>query len=400
MAPAQGRRVTMSYWIVAGGLAFIGVIGIVALSLGFGTRVSTEPDTIERRGPFEIVTRHRSDDFYSIRYQGKPFTFEGKAGMYGDSAQLYEWMNSVITFDDDSPVMLVNVGDPINSGYFYLVREVDGRAEASYVGPSRGGVSADWLDRGADEPAEDGTRNITLHRGSLRGGRWLLLTDATVFDTRTFTAYALPETAGIYYQTFARPLGLSPDERSFIRLANQDNDQSVLAVIDFIDGSVSVLPIDRTRMRYRSWEEIDPAWVAHHFEWRRDAEGRDRLTERPDFQPLPYHGRLTRDRNDGYREYRLPQSTRALYLALVDFIVREFHGVQAPTGESAEPPENYEVTIDGRVVNVSFYSGEPNVWMSRGEDSRLVAEIAAKFDQLLASGKFDREFAPPDSTQP
>lgn len=387
----------MAYWIVSGGLAVIGILGVLALAVGFGKRMSTDPDTIERRGPFEIVTRHRSDDFYALRYQGQPFSFEGKSGMYGDSSQHYEWMNSVITFDDTSPVVLVNVGDPINSGFFYLVREVNGSAQATYVGPSRGGVSADWLDL----PPADRTRNLTLHRGTLRGGRWLLLGNATVFDTRTFETHALPETSGVYVQDFALPLGMSPDERSFVRLASIDGDQPVLAAIDFIGGSVSVLPIDRTRMRYREWEEVDAAWVAHHFDWQPDAEGHDRLRERPGFKPLPYRGRLTRDTSDGYREYRLPHTTRALHAALVDFIVREFHGEKKPAeGDSSDAAENQEVTIQGQVVNVSFYGEEPNVWMSRGEDSHLVAEIAERFDSLLATGRYDAEFTPGDSTQP
>ena len=42
------------------------------------------------------------------------------------------------------------LGDPINAGFFYLLQEVDGAPRTTYLGPSRGGVSADGLDPPAD----------------------------------------------------------------------------------------------------------------------------------------------------------------------------------------------------------------------------------------------------------
>lgn len=384
----------MLYWIICGTLAVAGIAGIFAVGSGFSSRLGQEPDTIERRGAFEIVTRHRSDDFYMVRHQGKPFSIQGKAGMYGDDTATYEWMNAVITFDDTTPAFVVDVGDPNNTSFFYLVREVNGAAEASYLGESHGGVSADWLD--PPTPARrESTRDITLHRGRLGGGRWLLLGDWTLLDTRTLTARSMAQPEGIWMQPFASPLLLSPDERSFVRLGSVSDNEPVLAVLDFEEGSCATLPIDRRTMRYDDWSEIDAAWVLHHFEWARDAAGRDRLQQRTDWKPLPFRGKLTVE-DDGYREYRLPTSRRALYDELVDFIVRAF---EATPDSAAADTEARELIVGGKTVNVSFYSQQPSVWMSRGENSRLVAEIARRFDQKLATGKYDSQFAPPDSTE-
>ena len=42
---------------------------------------------------------------------------------------------------------LVNVGYPNNDSFFYLLRDVDGKAEAQYVGEASGVVTANWIDR-------------------------------------------------------------------------------------------------------------------------------------------------------------------------------------------------------------------------------------------------------------
>ena len=213
--------------------------------------------------------------------------------------------------------------------------------------------------------------------------------------TRTLTARSMAQPEGVWVQQFAAPLLMSPDERSIVRLGSVADDQMVLAVLDFEEGSCAKLPIDRATMRYDEWSDIDPAWVLHHFEWVRDAAGRDRLQVRAGFQPLPFRGRLQVE-DDGYREYRLPTGRRALYDALVEFVLREWQAKPDSVGPDAE---SRELTIGEKVVNVSYYSEQPSVWMARGENSQLVAEIARRFDQELATGKYDRLFAPPDSTE-
>jgi hypothetical protein len=208
----------------------------------------------------------RSDEYYSIRYHGKPFTFQGRAGMYGDETATYTSANALITFDTDGPAFLTHVGDPNNTGFFYLVREVDGDAGAEYLAESHGGVSADWID--AAEPGNrranptdgsGGIRDIALHRGRLEGGRWLLLGDRCVFDTKSLTAHVFEPPQDYFFSPFKRPLGLSPDQQSFIRLASASGDTQYLVVIRFSDGRSYALPIDPRTMRYELIEDLDAA---------------------------------------------------------------------------------------------------------------------------------------------
>lgn len=65
---------------------------------------------------------------------------------------------------------LVNVGYPNNDSFFYLLHDVDGKAEAQCVGEARGVVTANWID-----PPAAGVSNVwdaKRRRGRLTGGRW------------------------------------------------------------------------------------------------------------------------------------------------------------------------------------------------------------------------------------
>ena len=138
-------------------------------------------DKIEVVGPFEVVTHTTryatgwntgrlgtaTTEHYSLRFQGQPFAFDGKSGMWGDETKRYKAFNSIITFPAPEPAVVVNVGDPNNTSFFYLVREKGGKAVAQYLGQSSGGVSAEWLDPPANEVLK--VKNIALHRGRMEG---------------------------------------------------------------------------------------------------------------------------------------------------------------------------------------------------------------------------------------
>jgi hypothetical protein len=85
------------------------------------------------------------------------------------------------------------------------------------------------------------------------------------------------------------PLGVSPDNESFVRLewAEGSDGQVALAIVDVGSGESYRLPVDKSRMRYLDIDQIDPDWVLHHFEWQRSPEAKDRLVERAAFTPLP-----------------------------------------------------------------------------------------------------------------
>jgi hypothetical protein len=379
-------------------LSGVAAIGAAALRVWW-----TVPDRVEPVGPFAVVThttsylagwnegqlRRATTEHYALRYRDRPFAFEGKAGLFRDTTQRYTTVNAVITFPAAEPVLLVNVGDPNNRSFFYLVREVGGAARAELVGEGAGGVAVDWL---TPVPNDSGARQIAVHRKRLLpGGRWLLVGDGAVLDTRTLAAHAITAPPGVSLNTFARPIAISPDERSVVRFGYLGDDAPAFAVTDFTIDSSYALPIDRATMRYGEWEELDAAWLDHHFSWQRTAGGHDRLARRPAFAPLPYRGRLSVDQSDGYREYQLLPVKPAMREQLAAFLVAEMQGERFPADANAIADS---VRVQGRTVHVLFADEHVGVFMARGSDTRLVAEIARRFDAALRGGAYDRYFLP------
>jgi hypothetical protein len=215
----------------------------------------------------------------------------------------------------------------------------------------------------------------------------------TVLDTRQPSVHRFRPDSTFSENTSVPPFGLSPDERSFVSFGSGNGlPAPLLLVTDFVDDRTYTLPIDPARMRYTKFESIDPAWLDHHFEWRRGRDGVDRLIERAHFVPLPYRGELSVESN-GNRTYRLDKATQALRGALIDLLVSEFKGVRQPADSGA-----YEipVTVAGHTVNVAFSSGSDYVSVSMGrdgvQDSTLVAAIGERFDAVLKTGRYDNLF--------
>ena len=369
------------------------------------------PDRVERVGAIEVVTHtigyvagwnegrlHRATtEQYSLRHRGARLAIRGR-----DSAE-YRRVNAVITFAGaPEPAVVVNVGDPNNDSWFYLVRDRGGQVAVEFLGESSGGVAADWLDAPPGDSAP--IRDVALHRGQLPdGGRWLLLGEHTVLDTRTLTRHAITPPRGASPNQFKRPIAMSPDRASFVRFGSTHPPENAprMLVYDFVRDGIYVLPVDRAVMRYNEWEEIDAAWLDHHFEWRRGADGHDRLARRAGFVPLPYRGVLRHDRSDGYREYDLVRVRPEMYERLVTFLVGELGAVRLPRGRdmpavpTADDYVSDELRIGDRVVHTSFNEDEVGVWMDRGGiDTALVEEIARRFDAALRTGAYDALFLP------
>ncbi|MBX3015108.1 MAG: hypothetical protein KF832_26555 [Caldilineaceae bacterium] len=370
------------------------------------------PPQVETVGNFELLT-YRSENwgnYYQLRYQGELFTFPGRAGIFGDDAATYQTFNAVITFtqpvSNTGPVFVVNVGDPNNSSFFYLVREVAGQAAARYLGPASGNVAADWLDVPPMDPTA--TRDLTLRRGQLEGGRWLLLGDNCVLDVQTLTAYPfetypLHDGADASLNQFKLPLGLSPDQQSLVRLGSREIRDAetgdfrgwaaVLMVYNFVDGTSYTLPIDRARMRYAAVELIDAAWLDHHFTWQPTAGAPDRLVQRPNFSRLPYTGRLTGTADS--REYRIVPVKAELLDQMVSFLEENFAATQLEVSRY-DTSTYIDFQIGEEKITVSYaddsYS-EPqlSLWAAEGSD-QLIATIGQRFDEVLRTGVYDEFF--------
>jgi hypothetical protein len=216
--------------------------------------------------------------------------------------------------------------------------------------------------------------------------------DAAVIDTRSLTAteFHFPSDSGP--NTAVPPLGLSPDERSFVWLAQGSDEKPLLGVTDWRASRSYLLPIDRARMRYNSESSLDLDWVRHHFEWQRGADGIDVLVQRSDFVPLPYRGDVALGKPGEYQSYTLRPGGEPLRNAIVDLLVRDLGGERLPEESGGY---RQRVRVNGKMLNVSVI-GSPtyvHVSMDRGDsDAQLMSAIGAKLDAALASGRYDALF--------
>jgi hypothetical protein len=385
------------------------VVAVAALAVGamvLYSRSKKVPDKLEAFGPFEVVTHTLrfmtgwnegplatdTTENYSLRYRAEPFVFEGKAGMSGDQTRRYDTFNAVLTFPSPEPAIVVNVGDPNNSSFYYLIREESGKAVAQYLGPSSGGVSAEWLDPPADKAPSE--KSLGLHRGRLEGGRWLLLGEYSVLDTRSLKGYKLHRPEGICLNQVKPTIAMAPDGGSFVRFgcSMDSSNAPMLGVFEIETESAYTLRIDRARMRYNDLLEIDAAWLDHHFEWKRAEDGRLRLLERAGFEPLPYHGTFAYAPPDQYREYKLPGVKPQMRDRLIAFLENEYQAKLQPRGEVEASDA---LLIGQNKVNVMLYEGSVAVWLDRGSDIRLLEDIAKKFDEVLRTGELDSLFVLP-----
>jgi hypothetical protein len=350
----------------------------------------SEPMRTERIGPFEVDTIGRY--FYSsgsdrlavhatfrTRYRGQPVpdvaTAENVAVVGGSRPALFVTISEpntqhpcALLIDDDGTLRVQHVagcGTPFAPRLLTSdqMRFVAARERRRLPG---------WVDRGSF--AEPG----------------LFQLDAAIVDTRTLTTaeFLFPSESGP--NTAIQPLGLSPDERSFVWLARGSDEAPRLGVTDWRASRSYMLPIDRLRMRFNTESALDPRWVLHHFEWRRRADDVDELVERANFVPLPYHGDLLVGKAGGYQSYTLRPGAEPLRDAVVDLLVRNLKSEVVP-----EESGGYRrrVRVSGKEVSVAVLGSPSYVYLTMDEgDPQIMSAIAATVDAELATGRYDRLF--------
>lgn len=377
------------------------------------------PPQVETIGNFQLLTYDSEDwgQYYALRYRDQPFSIEGRAGMFGDQTANYQTLNAVITFtlplSSTAPAFIVNVGDPNNSSFFYLVREEADEASVTELCATSGGVvAADWLDSAPSDPTA--SRNLVLRRAGLAGGRWLLLGDSCVLDVRTLTLYRfdtspLGDGSAASLNQSRLPIGLSPDQHSFVRIGSQDvRDEGSgdfrgyvarLIVYDFVDNSSYTLPVDRRTMRYGDVSVIDNAWLLHHFAWQSAVDAHDRLIQRADFTPLPYQGYFSGLPDE--RQYNLVPAKAELLDKLVGFLEQKYQAKQGAT-QRYDTSTYVDLQIGEQSITVSYANdsySEPKVSVWQGSTSeqttregKRIEEIGRSFDQVLRTGVYDMLF--------
>ena len=353
----------------------------------------SEPVRTESIGPFEVDTV--ADYFYSVsdssrlaanatfrvRYRGQPL------------AQLPE-SKFVSTVAGSRPALFVVAIDAHDGAPCTLIADQDGAAQIQTITGCGTPVDVNMLTSNqahftaarSHSPLDGWIDRLSFARPGL------FQLDAAIVDTRDLTLrqFVFPESARP--DAGVPPLDLSPDERSFVWLAQGYDERPRLGVTNWYTGESYLIPIDRARMRFNTASTLDPDWIRHHFQWKRGAEGTDVLAERANFTVLPYKGHLELGKPGEYQAYTLRPGGEGLRTAIVDLLVRE------PGGEriAGEPdPFQQRVRLGGKTFSVWIVGSPSSVSVSmdapQGEP-QIMSAVGAKLDAALASGKYDALF--------
>lgn len=368
-----------------------------------------QPLRTEQFGPFEVTTLAKwlgevtyagqptmwsATAEFRIRHRGAPVVIPHR----GDSSETstpVELATAVAAVRGPTPALMVEVGIEQGVGTCYLLISTSGAPRIERVGSCSHPMQLAPLTNDAAELA----RATLLPEGrfdrtSFARSRYYLLAHH-VLDSETLTL--LPYDSADQSQLIDRlpPVAIAPDAQSFVRVEwdPQVTGKLGLAVTRLDGGPRYRLPVDATKMRYFVIDHVDPTWLQHHFEWRRAPGKPDELVPRASFAPMPYRGTLSTESD--YREYRLGPALPGLRPAVIDWLVAEFSAERVSSDEAAFAQE---VKIGETVLHVSYSpDGESHVgiWMDRGPDTRLVAEIARRLDAALATFRFDQYIGQP-----
>ena len=364
----------------------------------------SEPVRTEAVGPFEVQTiaSYFFDEMldsqtvlatmaeFTIRHRGKPVTVDARSEDATSTGKPLGTANGVAVIHGAQPALLAHFTDSDNpSGACYVLAGESDAVRSVYV-PRCEFANGSILT--SDTAAfRNGDRRVP--RGRINRIAFeapgVYSVGGSVLDTRRLAvhAYAFPESFSIFPDV--SPLGISPDGRSFVRFGSHydgDNQTSV-AVADFVGNRSYLLPVDVSRMRYATLDDIDPAWLMHPFEWRTGADGVDALVERTGFVPIPYHCRLATTESYWFEPAREP-----LRDAVIDFLVTEFKGRRVPVDSFAY---EHPVSIDGQTINVAFGGSGNYVSVSLpsgATDRKLLETVVRRLDEVMATGKYDSMF--------
>lgn len=358
--------------------------------------------------PFEKVT---VSDF-RIYHQG----VRQKAPMAGDGAEDTFW--EALVLDGAPRPALV-----LATSAVYLMHEQEGRVRVEQLSPGGDGTATlQWIDGPGDRP---GPVHPVSHRDCAReprqfqGGRYLLVNARTVLDVATLTHWtlsrgnpvALQQVLQGYYGDWI-PRWLSPGRTQFAFVGSRLREDSpglpgheyALIVEAFRAGRCRLLPFDAVRTRFHVPQDAPSSWFdrwfAHHFRWRQDSDGEERLDLREGVPPLPWCGLLRRDGQGRATRYDLERAAPSLGPALEAFLQRDFGSRRLAREEL--PGGFTQTTLDlGPCTLHLRYASSPVPVLTLDaapqapptpDAAALLERIATRFEAELAQGRHQTHF--------
>jgi hypothetical protein len=233
----------------------------------------SEPVRTETVGPFEVqtiasyFTNENVDGKtvlatmgrFTIRHRGQPVVVDAKRDESKSDEDRLGKAEGVAVIGGQEPALLAHFVDNAGQGPCYVLADESGQLRSVYVpNCSFAGGSILTSDTAAFRNGERRVPRGRINRIALEAPG-LYQIGGSVLDTRKLAVhtYTYPDNFSIFPSY--GPLGVSPDERSFVRIGSDYNASALpsLAVADFVGNRSYLLPLDE-RMRYPTLESIDP----------------------------------------------------------------------------------------------------------------------------------------------
>lgn len=368
-------------------------------------RVST--GTFPNQGGNPFATREVSE--FQVRWKGKPVATPGGNRDF--------WRVLRLPAAPRPALLLVTTG-------FVLATEDDaGQLQLRPITSESSSLAeVQWLDARDGQPGPSLSFGIEavpdLETGTrLAGGRWLRLGSRSVLDVASLTVHPVdpwvPIVPGVPITSLSREGDevrmLSPGRTQYVLAASgidyddpERGDAHGLLVVDIASGIATELRVDRRRFRFAGPDDIDAAWIAHHFEWRRDPAGRERLTPRERFAPWPWRARV-RETSPGTWQLEVPRIDAA-FVSVLRRLVEAEPGAEVRDASQPWGP-GLAITLDGCALDARAFGVDSStdddrrvaVWPSSelprvapvAVCERAVRRIAGLIDAELATGRHD-----------
>lgn len=278
-----------------------------------------------------------------------------------------------------------------------------------------------WLDERDGQPGAArsfGIEAVTdLQSGTLlQGGRWLRFGSRSVMDVASLKVFPVepwvPVAPGQPDTHLSREgddvRAFSPGRRNYVLAASgidygsADGRQAHgLLVVDIERGTASEIRVDRKRMRFAEPDDIDSAWVHHHFSWVRNAAGQEVLQARNDFRPWSWRARL-RETRPGVWQMDVPRIDEK-FVQLVKSVLAAKLGAKVidadqPWGAGAtatladctlQVRAFGKESLDPGDSRVSVWPEETRTSAAPASCEAALRRLATSIDGELASGRHD-----------
>ena len=338
---------------------------------------------------------------YGIKYKGKPLESGNKLEVNTGIPGIWRVF---LLKTAPQPALI------FGSQSLFLVTEENGSPKIKPLHEqSSDFASIQWMDSENGQPGiyreiyssdQFDTNNI------LEGGRYLVISHASVFDTKTFDIYPFNldnKDVDGYHVHQRKAVFVSPDSSQIVFCGYKDNEADymlqdlALVSYDFKNQSSYSVPFKKEELHLKNESLITTDWMFDYFEWVQEASGQYRLQAKAE-KPKHRKGLIYFERHKGYK-YSLDPVSESMMEHLAGYIKQELQ-LDASKVNHEKLDWSNKIKFDYPGANLILQYGEYGNDLVLKEDpagtetsnKKMINGIGKGFNAILAEGKYQDLF--------